>query len=64
MYGTRDAVANFQDEVNLFLKTLGFTVGRYSTCTFWHAERDVKTIVHGDDFASSGEESDLHLLNK
>ena len=62
LYGTRDAAANFQDEVKLFLKSLGFIVGRYSTSTFWHAEKDIKTIVHGDDFASSGEELDLHWL--
>ena len=62
LYGTRDAAANFQDEVKLFLKSLGFIVGRYSTSTFWHAEKDIKTIVHGDDFASSAEEFDLHWL--
>ena len=59
LYGTRDAAANFQDEVKTFMKGIGFRQGRYNTCTFWHKKRDLKTMVHGDDFVTSGNDEDL-----
>ena len=54
LYGTRDAAKNWQDEVTRMMKRWGFTQGRYNPCLFYHAEWDVKTLVHGDDFVSSG----------
>ena len=62
LYGTRDAASNFQDEVKAFMTMLGFRVGRYNACTFWHSERNLKTMVHGDDLTSSGREEDLLRL--
>ena len=54
MYGTRDAAANFQKEVKRFMETQGFKVSRYCPCTFWHPQRRLRVLVHGDDFVSSG----------
>lgn len=62
LYGTRDAAANFQAEVQRFMKGLGFKVGKYNACTFWHPGRDIKTIVHGDGFVSGGDAADLEWL--
>ena len=62
LYGTRDAASNFQDEVKVFLTMIGFRIGRYNACTFWHSEKNLKTMVHGDDFTSSGREADLLWL--
>ena len=31
---------------------LGFKQGEASTCVFWHQQRDIKALVHGDDFVS------------
>ena len=41
---------------------LGFRIGRYNACTFWYSEKNLKTMVHGDDFTSSGREADLLWL--
>ena len=59
LYGSRDAASNFQDEVKAFMSMLGFRVGRYNVCTLLHSERNLKTMILGDDFTSSGQETDL-----
>ena len=33
-----------------------FSVGKASSCAFWHAGRHVAIVVHGDDFVISGDE--------
>jgi hypothetical protein len=55
LYGTRDAAANFQAEVNVFMKSCGFRRGRYNVSTYYHQEKNLKTLVHGDDFVTTGE---------
>eukprot|EP00973_Karenia_brevis_P037899 5227222-Karenia_brevis.AAC.1 len=32
----------------------GFVQGKYSPSTYYHREKDLKTLVHGDDFVTSG----------
>ena len=64
LYGTRDAAANFQDEVNMSMEGIGFKSRKYNPCTFWHPVRDLKSLVHGDDFATSGEGKDLEWLRQ
>ena len=54
LYGTRDAAANFQKEVRKFMVSCGFRVGRYSASTFFHRARNLKVVVHGDDFITVG----------
>ena len=54
LYGTRDAARNFQREVTLFMERNGFSVGKYNVCTFYHQKFGIRTLVHGDDFISSG----------
>jgi len=58
LYGTRDAAANFQKRVKRVMVRLGFKIGRYNPCTFWHKERKIKTIVHGDDFITKAKRGD------
>ena len=55
LYGTRDAAANFQAEVRKFLLGAGFTQSSYNPQVYHHVTRDLKTIVHGDDFVTSGD---------
>ena len=52
LYGTRDAAANFQAEAKEFMRSIGFRQGKYNPCTFWHKERGLRTLVHGDDFVT------------
>ena len=54
LYGTRDAAANFQAEVAKVMKQAGFVVSKANPCVYYHPSRDVKCLVHGDDFISSG----------
>ena len=64
LYGTREAAANVQHEVEIFMTTIVFRQGRYNACTFWYPQRDVKAMLHGDDFVSTGEEHDLEWLKE
>ena len=34
--------------------SLGFTQSKYSPSVYWHKSRGLKTLVHGDDFITSG----------
>ena len=64
LYGTRDAAINFQREVSKFMRSIGFRQGKYNPCTYWHPERDIKTLVHGDDFVSRMRRQDVTWLRK
>ena len=54
LYGTRDAAANFQAEVRKFMESCGFVQSRYSPSVYYHKERGLRTLVHGDDFMTTG----------
>ncbi len=62
MYGTRDAAQNWEREYEDAFRSLGFTQGKSTPCVFYHAERDIRTAVHGDDFTSLAEDSQLQWL--
>ena len=53
LYGTRDAAANFQREVKKLMWEQGFVVGAYNVSTFYHRQRGLRVMVHGDDFIST-----------
>ena len=36
------------------MRKLGFRRGRYNPCLYHHAERNLQTFLHGDDFATVG----------
>ena len=59
LYGTRDASANWQDEVNKSMKQWGFKMGKYNPCTYLHEEMGLRCLVHGDDFVCAGGVEDL-----
>ena len=54
LYGTRDAAANWQHCVADHLRSLGFAQGKANPCVFWHADKGLRTLVHGDDYATTG----------
>ena len=64
LYGTRDAAANFQAEVKKFMTGLGFAQGKYNPCTYWHKERGIRTLVHGDDFISKAGRSQAQWFKR
>jgi hypothetical protein len=53
MYGTRGAAQNWAIKYETVLVVeMGFVQGKGSPCNFYHHERDIRTVVHGDDFTS------------
>ena len=64
LYGTRDAAYNWVEEVARFMKGLGFIRGKYNPCLYYHPVRDIETMIHGDDFASTAEASELKWFRR
>ena len=64
MYGTRDAAQNWELEYVAFMKGLGFVASMSSPCLFYHPQRDLRVVIHGDDFTILGEESQLRQFRK
>ena len=62
MYGTKAAAQTWQREVQNTMLNLGFVLGKSSSVIFYHPERDIMTLVHGDDFVSSGRPEELVWL--
>ena len=46
------------------LEKIGFVNGVASPCVFYHRERDVRAVVHGDDFTVLGQETQLNWFRK
>ena len=64
MYGTRDAAMNWQEEVARVMIKHGFRRGRYNPCLYYHRERNLKTFLHGDDFATVGDRMGVKWLKE
>ena len=59
------AVAHdWQFEVTRTMIDVGFMQGKASLCVFWHRQRDMTSLVHGDEFVSSGGRTELEWLCK
>ena len=43
---------------------IGFVVGKATPCAFYHELRQLRLVVHGDDFTLLGSEADLHWFRK
>ena len=64
LHGTRDAPARWEAYLTEHLEKLGFQLGVASTCCFKHATRDLRCVVHGDDFVCVGSDADLQWVRK
>jgi hypothetical protein len=64
MCGMRDAASLWEKLVAKKMKSLGFKQGMSTPCAFWHRVRDIRTTVHGGNFASLGARADLDWLEK
>ena len=64
LYGTRDAANNWSQAYSKILLDIGFKQGVSNPCLFFHSERNIRTVVHGDDFLSAAEGSQLTWLQK
>ena len=59
MYGTQDAAKNWQDTFSEHLIQIGFLQGKATPCAFFHPARRIWLMVHGDDYFSCGERSNV-----
>ena len=62
LYGTRDAAKEWQQTLSKHLVSIGFRRGVGHPAVFYHPKREIKTLVHGDDYVSSGVSEDLDWL--
>ncbi len=58
-YGTRDAAQNWEMEYTEMLLEAVFIQGSYSSCVFYHEQKNVRVVVHGDDFTILGTSKSL-----
>ena len=59
LYGMRQAAGNWEEEYSKTLTDAGFVVGGADGSTFHHEMREVRIVVHGDDFVITGMEEEL-----
>ena len=64
LHGTRDAAKGWQEELSAHLVKIGFVRGVGHPSVFYHPGRDLMTLVHGDDYVSSGLQGNLDWLDK
>merc|ERR1712078_164577 len=64
LYGIRDAAMNWQEEVAREMRKLGFQRGKYNPCLYYHRQRNLRTFLHGDDFATVGTRDGVQWLKK
>jgi hypothetical protein len=64
MYGTRDAAKNWEVEYTDMMKGTKFNQGAYSAFVFYHEERNIRAVVHGDDFALWGKEHGSQMVRE
>ena len=62
--GIRAAAHDWEAEVTRTMKDWGVKHGKTSACVFWHLQRDIKALVHGDDVVSSAERAELEWVCK
>ena len=64
MYGTRDAAQNWDYEYCDFMESIGMVRGVASPCVFFNEERQLRAVVHGDDFTIVGNEEQLDWFRR
>ena len=62
LYGTRDAAKGWQQTLSKHLVSIRFRRGVGHPAVFYHPKREIKTLVYGDYYASSGESTDVEWL--
>jgi hypothetical protein len=64
MYGTRSAARNWQKCYSDLLIGAGFVRAKTNHCLFYHQARNIRTMVHGDDFVSAASDTQLRWFKK
>ena len=64
LYGTRDAPLNWELTIRKTMMKLGFAQGKSNPCIYYHMKRDLRTVVHGDDFTTAGSYENIKWLHE
>ena len=59
LYGTRDAPANWEGAIKAVMMLIGFQQAKSNSCLYYHAEKQIRIEVHGDDFTGVGPKAEL-----
>ena len=59
VYGTRNAGKLWEVCYTQVLESMGIITGVSNPCTFYHPDRDIQIVVHGDDFTALAIDADL-----
>ena len=62
LYGTRQAARAWVEEHTKTLKAVCFQRVKCNPCVYYHPRRDVRILVHGDDFTVAGNDSELKYV--
>ena len=62
LYGARDAAANWEDAYAKTLQEHQFERGVACLCSFCSGDREIRLVVHGDDFLTGGPKH--RIMNK
>lgn len=62
LYGMRTAASSWEGEYTKTLVEAGFVAGRANACTFFHPHREIRIVVHGDDFVVTGGPAELEFV--
>ena len=60
LYGLRTAPSSWEKEYTM--EEAGFVTGLATACAFFHKEKNIRVVVHGDDFVIEGAECDLRWV--
>lgn len=64
LYGTRNASANWHHTYAEHLISIGFRQHSGNPCLFYHEAPQLRSLVHGDDCATSGTRAVLHWMKQ
>ena len=59
VYGTRDAGMLWEECYSTALTAMGFRRGLASPCCFFHKEKHIRVVIHGDGFTALGAAEEL-----
>ena len=63
-YGTRDAAREWQETLSRHLEGLSFRRGRGFPSVYAHHQRNIRVLVHGDDYVAVGSSEALDWFQK
>ena len=62
LYGTCDAPANWEAAIKAVMMLIGFQQAKSNSCLYYHAEKQIRIEVHGDDFTGVGPKAELECF--